>query len=119
MDFGGQRCDIDAWIVERLERGAHVLRRDGRQVALQVEHDLDLASGIELAKRLMDPVRAGGVVGAGHHRFAAMRVHGSGDFRRVGGNRDAADPGGFGPAQHMHDHRQPGNIQQAACPAAG
>ena len=31
------------------------------------------AVGIERPHRLMDPVRAGGMVGAGHHRLAAMR----------------------------------------------
>ena len=52
------------------------------------------------------------MIGPGHHRFATMAGHHCGDLRCVGGNRHAPDPGGLGPAQHMNDHRQPGNIQQ-------
>ena len=46
-----------------------------------------------------------------HDGFAAMGGDRRRDFRRVGRNRHAADLGGLGPAQHMDDHRQAGDIQ--------
>ena len=51
------------------------------------------------------------MIGAGHHRLAAVGFHGGRDFRRVGGYRDPADLGGFRPPQHMDDHRQAGDVQ--------
>ena len=62
--------------------------------------------------RLVDPVRAGGVVGAGHDRLAAMGLHGGRDLRRVGGDRHPADLRLFRPPQHVDDHRHPADVQQ-------
>ena len=59
------------------------------------------------------------MIGARHDRLAAMGFDGRGDLRRVGGDRDAADFGGLGPAQHMDDHRQAGDIQQRLAGQAG
>ena len=52
------------------------------------------------------------MVRARHDGFAAMGGDHGGDLGGVGGDRDAADPRRLGPAQHMDDHRQAGDIQQ-------
>ena len=119
MDLGGQGRDIDRRVGQRAEHAADIVRRDGRKIALQIDDDFGLAAGVELAQRLESPVRAGGVVGARHDRFAAMGCHGGCDLRRVGGDGDAADFGGLGPAQHMDDHRQAGDVQQRLAGQAG
>ncbi len=62
--------------------------------------------GIENTQSFKNPVRAGWMIGAGHDRFAAVGGHGGCDLGRVGCDCDPADAGGFGPAQHMDDHRQ-------------
>ena len=111
MDFGGQRGDIDRGVGQRSQHVADVVGQDGRKVALQIDHDFGLAAGIELAERLVNPVRAGRMIGARHDRLKAMGFHCRGDLRSVGGDRHAADLRGLGPAQHMDDHRQAGNIQ--------
>ena len=59
------------------------------------------------------------MIGARHDRLAAMGGDRRRDLRRVGGDRDAADLGGLGPAQHMDDHRQAGDIQQRFAGQAG
>ena len=51
------------------------------------------------------------MVGARHDRFAAMGGDHVRYVRRIGGDRHAADLGGLRPPQHMHDHRQAGDIQ--------
>ncbi len=119
MNFGRQRCDVDGGVGERRQHVADIVRRDGREIALQIDHDLDLPLGVEQLHRLKDPIRAGGVVGAGHDRLAAMRPHRGGDIGRVGRDRDPADLSGFRPAQHMDDHRQAADIQQRLAGQAG
>ena len=42
-----------------------------------------------------------------------------GDLGGVGGDRDPADLGGFGAAQHVDDHRQAGDVQQRLARQAG
>ena len=44
---------------------------DGRQVALHVDHDVQAVFGIERLQRFENPVGAGDVIAAGHHRAAA------------------------------------------------
>ena len=112
VNFGCQRRDIDCRIGQWRQYAADIVRQDGREIALQIDHEFDVAGRIEGAKRLVNPVGAGGVVGARHDRLAAVGRHRRRNFRRVGCDRDPADPGGFGPAQHMDDHRQAGDIQQ-------
>jgi hypothetical protein len=111
VDFGGQRRDIDRGVGQRCQHVTNIVGPDGRKVALQIDDDLDLAAGIELAQRLVNPVRSGGVIGAGHDRLEAMGGHRHQQCRRIGGDGDTADSRGLGAAQHMDDHRQAGDIQ--------
>ncbi len=50
------------------------------------------------------------MVGAGHDRLPARLVHGRFDLGRIRRDDDRPDRGCLGPAQHMHDHRQSGDI---------
>ena len=45
-------------------RSANILGGISRQIALHVDDGLDSRGRVELAKRLVDPVRAGGMLGA-------------------------------------------------------
>ena len=78
-----------------------------------------LPSGSRLLQRLVDAVRAGRVVGAGHDRLAAMRHAPRRRSRRVGRHGHAADLGRLRPAQHMDDHRQAGDVEQRLAGQAG
>ena len=111
VDLSRQRPDVDPGILEEHHRGADILRRNGRQVALHIDHGFHDAVGIEPAERLVNPVRPGGMIAPRHDGFAAMGFDGRGDLRRVGGDRHAADLGRLGAAQDMHDHGQAGDIQ--------
>ena len=119
MDFGGQRRDIDRGVGKRRQHAADVVGVDGRKIALQIDDDFGPAFGIELAERLVNPVRSGGMIRPRHDRLAAMGFHRGRDLRRVGGDRHAADSGRLRPAQHMDDHRQAGDIQQRLAGQAG
>ena len=107
-----ERRDIDRGLGQGRQHGLDVVGADGREIALQIDHDVGLPCGIELAQRLEDPVRAGGVVGPRHDRLAAMGFDDLGDLGGVGRHRDPADFGGFGAAQHVDDHRQAGDVQK-------
>ncbi len=50
------------------------------------------------------------MVGARHRRAASGLFHGGYDGLIVGRDHDLAELGGLCPPQHMHDHRQPGDI---------
>ena len=119
VNFSSQRCDIDRGVGKRAEHAADIVGQDGRKIALQIDDDFGLGPGIELAERLVNPVRSGRVIGARHHRFKAMGGHRGHNLGRVGGDRHAADLRGLRPAQHMDDHRQAGNIQQRLAGQAG
>ena len=112
MDLGSQRRDIDRGVGKRRQHVADIVGVDGRKIALQIDDDVGLAIGVELAQRLENPVGSGRMIGARHDGLAAMGRHGDGDVGRVGGDRDAADSGRLRPAQHMDDHRQAGDVQQ-------
>src|SRR2546425_127535 len=84
----------------RTEGGADVLGWNGRQITLDIDHAFGPALGIEVLQRLVNPVRAGGVVGAGHDDRAAMGLHSGRDLGRVGGNRHPADFGLLGALQY-------------------
>ena len=112
VDLGRQRRDIDRGIGKRRQHVADILRRNGREIALQIDHDFRLTARIERFGGLEDPVRSGRVIGARHDGFAAMCLHHLRDLGRVGGDRNPADGGLLRPAQHMDDHGQPGDIQQ-------
>ena len=119
MDLRGQRRNVDGGVVERRQRGTDGVRRDRGKVALQVDHDLGLATGIDRSHGLMDPVGAGGMIGTGHHHLAAGGFHGGRDLGRVGGDRHPADFGLLGPPQHVDDHRQPADVEQRLAGQAG
>ena len=61
MDFGGQGRDIDRGVGQRGEHAADIVGRDGRKIALQIDHDLGLARGRACtAPRRCGPSRTGG-----------------------------------------------------------
>jgi hypothetical protein len=67
----------------------------------------------------MDPVGAGGMIGAGHHHLAAGGLHRGRDLGRVGGDGHPADFGLLGPPQHVDDHRQAADVEQWLAGQAG
>ena len=50
------------------------------------------------------------MVGAGHDRAPAGLAHRRLDLGQIGRDHDRADRGRLGPAQHVHDHRLPGDV---------
>ena len=88
---------------QRRQRRLDGGRRDGRQVALQV--DDDLLVGADDLQRLVDARGAVGMVGAGHHRLAAGQLDGAGDGEVVGGDHHPAETGLDRAAPDMDDHR--------------
>ena len=74
-DLRGDGADIRLALVQRGNAGAHEIRIERRQVALQIDDGVDAPVRIELLDRLIDAVRAAGMVGARHHRLAAGLGH--------------------------------------------
>ncbi len=60
VDLRGRGRDIDRGVRQRRHHAADGVRGDGREIALQIDHDLGLAAGVEDRHRLVNPVRAGG-----------------------------------------------------------
>ncbi len=98
---------------------ADVVGQDGRKVALQIDDDFGLTPGIELAERLVNPVRPGRMIGARHDRLTAMGFHCRGNLRRVGGDRHAADLLRPRPGAARGRSSAGRQCPVAACPADG
>ena len=100
-----------------LRVGGQVLRhlvdhggRDQRLVALHIDHDVVVGQA-QLLGHFLQPVRAGGMIGAGHHHLALV-AHGVADALVVGGHqhpRGAAFSAAF---RHPGHHRPAGQIRQ-------
>jgi hypothetical protein len=82
------------------------------QVALNVHDDIVPPLRIEDVGRLLDAVRARGMVVAGQHGAAAGLLDHVDDARLVGRDGDRADAGFHGAAPDMHDHRLAMDIGQ-------
>ena len=104
-DHGGERRDIHRRVAKRSCDGTDGLRRDGRQVALQVDYGVVAPIGIDDGERLEDAVGARWMVLPRHHRLAADLMDGIGDEERVGRHHDPAEIGLHGPTPDMDDHR--------------
>jgi hypothetical protein len=103
-DLGHQGGDVDRRLGERAEHRAHRLRRDGRKVALKIDHGVTAPLRVEPLDRLEDPVRAGSVVGPGQHCLAAGRAHGLGDLFLRAGDGHRPHVRGHRPAPDVYDH---------------
>ena len=105
-----QRRDVDIVVGERREAGPHDRTLDGRQIALNVDHDVVCAGAVDRTQRLEDAVGPGGVIEAGHHRLAAGGDHRLDDARVIGRDPDRPDVGLHRPAPDMDDHRRAVNV---------
>src|SRR3954452_9849573 len=112
VDLGGQRRDIDCGIVERHQRRCDVGGRDRRQIALHVNDDSHPAFWIDYTERLENAIGAGRVIGPGHDGPPAGLFHSRRDDLVVARHHHGAEAGGFGAPEHLHDHRQAGDIGQ-------
>ena len=112
VDLGGQGRDIDCRIVERHQRRRDVGRRDRRQIALHIDDDSHPAFWIDHTERLENAIGAGRVIGPGHDGPPAGLLHRRGDDLVVAGYHDWAELGRLGASEHLHDHRQAGDIGQ-------
>ena len=72
----GEGGDIDVRVAERLKRRADVGRGDGRQIALHVDDDFDLAFRIERFQRLINAVGSRNMIAARHDGASAGFFHG-------------------------------------------
>ena len=109
-DRGGDGADIHRRLGEQRRCRGDVGRRQRRQIALHIDDDRGLPRRVDDAERLEDTVGARGVVRPRHHRLPAGVPHHGLDRRRIRRHHDRADGGGLRAPQHVHDHRQPGNI---------
>ena len=104
---------------KRRKTGAHDGRFDGRQIALNVDHDIVDAVGVDGAQRLENAVGPGGVIEAGHDRFAAGRGDRLHDARIVRRHPDRSDIRLRRPAPDMDDHRRAVNVGERLSRQAG
>ncbi len=112
IDRRHQRGDIESRIGQRRQHGAQVDRRDTRQIALQVDHDVVPPLRIQFRQRRVHPVGAARQRRIGQHRDAARRAHRVGDLRIAAGHGDRADIRLPPAVQHMHDHRPAMDVGQ-------
>ena len=97
---------------ERRQHGGQVIRRNARQIALQVDDDVVGAGGIEALQRGMNTVGAGGQRRVGEDGSAAGGGNGFGNLGLGAGHRNRPQSRVPGPVQHMDDHRQAADIGQ-------
>ena len=57
-DGGDERADIDAAIGERQQYGAQQVGRQGGEIALQIDHHIMAAIGVQLVEGELHPVGA-------------------------------------------------------------
>ncbi len=112
MDHGRKRGDVGRAVDQRSKALANRMGIDGRQVALHVDDESDLAGRIEFFQRFEDAVGTGFMVRPRHHRLAAMRLDGIEHGLRVGGDDHPSQFRLLRPAQYLHDHRQAGDVGQ-------
>ena len=112
VDLGGQGRDIDCGIVERHQRRRDVGWRDRRQIALHIDDNSRPTFWIDHTERLENAIGAGRVIGPGHDGPPAGLFHSRGDDLVVAGHHDWAELGRLGAPEHLHDHRQAGDIGQ-------
>jgi hypothetical protein len=118
-DHGAQGGDVHGLVGQRQDRGSDDGRIDGRQVALDVDHDGVVALRIHDLQGFGEAVRTRGMVGPGHHRDAALGLDHVADGRGVGRHHHGPDPGLDGPAPHMDDHRYAAEIEERLVRQAG
>ena len=114
-----ERRDVDRALGKRRKTGAHDRRFDGRQVALNVDHDVVNAVGVDSAQRLENAVGPGRVIETGHDRFAAGRGDRLHDARIVRRHPDRSDIRFRRPAPDMDDHRRAVNVGERLSRQAG
>ena len=105
-----ERRDVDRGFGKRRKTGAHDRRFDGRQIALNVDHDIVDAVGVDRAQRLENAVGPGRVIRTGHDRLAAGRGDRLDDARIVRRHPDRPDIRLHRPAPDMDDHRLAVNV---------
>ena len=98
-----QGSDIDLRFGKRRQSQAHRLRIERRQIALNIDDDLDPAIRIGELQRLVDAVRAGGQVRVGQDRASAPGLDRLDDLGIAGGDRHR-QARGLGLAIGAHDH---------------
>ena len=118
-DWRRERGDVDRALGKRRKTGAHDRRFDGRQVALNVDHDIVNAIGVDQAQRLENAVRSGRVIETGHDRFAAGRGDRLHDARIVRRDPDRSDIRFPRPAPDMDDHGRAVNVGEGLSGKAG
>ncbi len=107
-----ERADIDLRIGQRRDDQSQTSRVQGREITLQIDHDVMLPSGSSSASAACtrsDPDGSAGSVSTARPPAARTAV---GDFRVATGDGHRADPGLPPTFQHMHDHRLAVDIGQ-------
>jgi len=111
--------NVDRALGKGRQTSAHDRRLDRRQVALNVDHDIVNAIGVDQAQRLENAVRPGGVIGTGHDRFAPGRGDRLDDARIVRRHPDRSDLRLRRPAPDMQDHRRAVDVGERLSGQAG
>ena len=118
-DLRREGGDIDRRIGERPSAARNASGSSVGRSPCTLTTILARALRIDRAKRLENAIRAGDMVGPRHDGAAAGRRRPLRRCSVVGCDHDRPEPGGLGPAQHMHDHRQRQRCRRAACRAGG
>ena len=111
-DRADQRADVHRRVGERFQHGAQRLGRDGREIPLQVHHDVVAALGVQHRHRPLHAVGARGHVVRHQHRPCPRRLGRRHDLGFPRGDGEGADSRLPRAVQHMGDHRPAGDLGQ-------
>jgi len=111
-DLSGDGADIGLPFAQRRQAGADQGRREGRQIALQIDDGLKLGGRVALKHRLEHPVGPADMVGPRHQCRTPGFDDGVAHLLRVGCDHHRATIGFDRAAPDMDDHRLPADIGQ-------
>jgi hypothetical protein len=114
-----ERAEIAAQPLDRCERAADHGRWQRRQVALDVDDQLEAAVRVDLVERGTDPVGPRRQRRIGQDRPAARRLDRVADRRLGASHDDRSQPTGHRALPNPHDHRQAGDVEQRLAGQAG
>jgi hypothetical protein len=104
---------------ERGRDSAQIIRRQGRNVTLQVDHDITPAIRVQAGKGGADAIGAGWQGRVGEDCASAGGLHGCDDFTIAGGDCGVVKPGRPGNLEHAHDHWLAGDVGKRLVRKAG
>ena len=111
-DGADQGADIHRRILKRGQHGAQCFGADGWEIALKVDHHIELPGRVQGLHGALHPIRARGHILGHQNSFCPGGAGGGGNFFFRTGDRQRPNAGFPGAVQYMCDHGFTMNMRQ-------